>query len=124
MAGAGSGEACLSEALESKPKEQERVIHRKRGESQAESSGSEENGRNGLGEVVWLLYGMMGAGEGTDAVFLFIQCIRVFRKWTKPGCLWTQEPREGPTVVQVDSDGGISRDMKQTEYENANQTQE
>lgn len=51
-------------------------------------------------------------------------CITVFWKWTKPGFLWTQEPREGPTVVQVDSYVGTLRDMKQTEYKSTNQTQE
>lgn len=51
-------------------------------------------------------------------------CITVFWKWTKPGCLWTQEPRVGPTVVQVDRDGSTLRDMKQTEYKSTNKTQE
>lgn len=40
-------------------------------------------------------------------------CITVFWKWTKPGCLWTQVPREGPTVVHVDRVESTLRDMKQ-----------
>lgn len=35
----GSGEACLSEAFESKPKEQERTSHRKGGEAEAAAQG-------------------------------------------------------------------------------------
>lgn len=38
------------------------------------SSVSGENRRNGLREVVWLPHGMMGAGEGKDAIF-FHQCV-------------------------------------------------
>lgn len=35
-------------------------------------SESREDGRIGPREVVWLLHGMMGAGGGTDALFVFI----------------------------------------------------
>lgn len=33
-------------------------------------------------------------------------------------------PGRAPTVLQVNSDGGSLRDMKQTKYQNTNQTRE
>lgn len=68
IAGTGSGEVCLSEAFQSKPKEQEGPS-KEREERHRQKLRSGENGRNGRRRVVWLLHGIMGAGKGTDAIF-------------------------------------------------------
>lgn len=65
-----------------------------------------------------------GSRKRHRCYFFKLQYITIFLKWTKLGCLWTQEPKEGPTVIQVDHHGGTSRDKKQTEYESTNQIQE